>query len=773
MKVKLCKTLGILIAAMFLLSMIAFPTMADTPSAPHDANAFWIEPSSVALDTATHDIGYKFNITVWLNCSVASYTWQFRVEFCNARVEATRAGYTHGGKSDFFDGLATVPADPIINNASGYVDHGESLIGSIQREAGYGSLTWIEFVVTSVPEKGQEINCYFNLVGYQSTTFLLDPSLEDIDFDMYNATYSFVWTPPGPALLSVHNPGPYPTASTPNFFFDRATIWNCTWFTVDIYLDISSAWFITNITFMLVYDPTVIETSAANISVYAFPGPGNIVSYVPGEIMFELQNPCGNETIGGHVLIATIDFHIFDQGIFPTVDTSPLDLVLGPLWDHFYEIPCEDEDGLVTVEGYMLMAAPWLEVDPPVIVKGPEPCICETFDVNVTINELDNRWQLVGVQFRLSYCPDLIEFVEGIEGPFMQDPAWNHEGTFPMIWPDNGVYGPHILAGDLLLPDEFGTWTDFPEGSGVLFTIRFHVVYQSYPHEFSCPLDFLEILLVNSESEVIPVDWEKVVNGTYTITTDLPGRMIDVFTQYPAPFGGQGLNNPSDMFGPQAIVNLTAVVTYNYYPVNNKDVGFEVEGPFDQETGEPLQRYQILLKQTARTNKDGIATIEFQMPWPCDDPEGLFGKWKVTATVDICEEVVNDTLTYDFRYIVEWVDVSVDREPLKEYKHCEWIEITIEFKSKAQLPRDVLITAFLEDNLQTPHGYTYIWTTVEGAEPCTWNYYCVVLSIHVEQYVFAGPAWIHVNAFTDDPTVGGVPYLPEYAPPVEVYIQPY
>ena len=775
MKAKLCKTLGIFIVAMFILSMIAFPTMAADPNVPHAADAMWIEPSSVNLNTATHDVGYKFNVTLWTNVSQASFSWQFKLLFNTAYLNVTACVFSAGGTSDFYVGHGTVPVTAIIDNVNGYVLHGESLVGTDSRPAGWGSLSIVEFVVTAVPEKGEEI---ISELDIQTTYVTKDTYVEaaaggDIPLNVYNASYSFVWAPPGPALLSVHNPGPYPTASTPNFFFERSTIWNCTWFTVDIYLDISSAWFITNASFTLTFNTALINTTLANVTTHAFPGPNEVVVTHgdPDTISFILRNVAA-APIGGHVLVATIDFHIYNQGIFPTVGTSPLDLIIGELWDHFYRIPCEDEDGLVTVEGYMLMAAPWLEVEPPEITMGPEPSICKTFDVNVTIKGLDARWQLVGIQFRLSYDPTLIEFVEGIEGPFMQDPEWNLYGTFPMIWPDNGAYGPHVLAGDLLLPDENGTWAAFPYGSGVLFTIRFHVIYQSYPHNFSCPLDFLEILLVNSDSEVIPVDWEKVVNGTYNIVTDLPGRMIDVYTQYPAPFGGQGPYTPSDMFGPQSVVTLYAEVTYNYYPVNNKDVGFEIEGPFDQETGQPLPRYEIW-KLSARTDKNGTAWISFQLPWPCDDPEGLFGKWKVTATVDICEEVVMDVVTFDFQYIVTWVDVTVDREPLKEYKHCEWVEITITFKSKAQLPRDVLITAVLQDNLQTLVGFDMVWTTVGGAEPCHWICYEVTLSIHVVQWVFAGPAWIHVNAFTEDPTVGGVPYCPEYAPPVEIFIQPY
>ena len=790
MKGKLCKIIGILIAAMLLSTMVAFPAMAGVPDEPHAANAMWIEPSSVDLNTADHDVGYKFNVTVWVNITVPSYAWQVKLLFCSECLNATRIGYTHVDKSEFFDGLPTTPVVPIIDNVEDYAWHAETLTGPVQRDPGFGSLIWIEFVVIKVPAKGERLDCVFDIETTYATgqTWVLDPGLMDIPLTPYNAGYSFVWVPPGPALLSVHNPGPYPDPSPPSFFFDRGTDWNCTWFTVDIYLDISFAWFITNASFALGYNTALIDTTPANITIYAFPGPNEvtIVHGVPDKIYFILRNPCGLEPIGGHVLIATIDFHIHNQSFYPGVPepkTSPLVFQDVILFDHFYDIPCGTEDGLVTVEGYLIMTLPWLEVEPAETTMGPEPVVCETFDVDIVVKELDERWLCVAVQFYLLYDESLIEPVAVTEGDFFQPYAPYGTLTVSVVEPPPPGTMWHVLFGTLILPNATGEYDQmppWPEGNGTIATITFHVIHQSYPYNFTSPLHFepvydgiagLSGMFIDADANLIPHDLP--VDGAVNIVTALPGRIIDVYTQYPAPFGGQGPNNPSDMFGPQRIVYLYANVTYNYWPVNNKDVGFEIEGPFDQDTGLPLPRYQIWYKGSARTDKDGVAWIKYQLPWPCEDPEGLFGKWKVTATVDICEVIVMDTLTFDYQYVVTWKTVTVDREPLKEYKHCEWVGITVKFKSKAQQPRWVLITAVIEDNLQTPIGIAWTWILVGGAEPCTWIQYEVTLWIHVPQHAFAGPAWIHVNAFTDDPTVGGVPWCPEYEPTPEIYIQPY
>jgi len=142
---KLGKILSISIVTMLLLSVIVPVLMANGPNEEHDADAMWLEPSSV---TATN-VGDLFNITVWVNMSVASYSWQVMVLYDIAHVNVTRIGYTGtgGSKSEFFDGLGTAPVSPLVEYNSIYGSwsalHGESLQGSIERAAGYGSLCWL------------------------------------------------------------------------------------------------------------------------------------------------------------------------------------------------------------------------------------------------------------------------------------------------------------------------------------------------------------------------------------------------------------------------------------------------------------------------------------------------------------------------------------------------------------------------------------------------------------------------------------------------------
>jgi len=126
---------------------------------------------------------------------------------------------------------------------------------------------------------------------------------------------------------------------------------------------------------------------------------------------------------------------------------------------------------------------------------------------------------------------------------------------------------------------------------------------------------------------------------TAQVTTAAGGLAIDLYTQYPAPYGGQGLHMPSDMFAPQQEVDFSAVATYNQYPVAQKLVGFHV-----RHQGAAIN-YDVYGQAT--TDGDGVARMNLRLPWPVDDPVNeVFGLWNAIATVEVAEMVTNDTLGF-------------------------------------------------------------------------------------------------------------------------------
>jgi len=113
------------------------------------------------------------------------------------------------------------------------------------------------------------------------------------------------------------------------------------------------------------------------------------------------------------------------------------------------------------------------------------------------------------------------------------------------------------------------------------------------------------------------------------------GRQTDLYTQYPAPYGGQGPGQPSNPFRPLVEVFLYADVSYNSWPVAQKIVSFAIKhGTWD-----------FILSGT--TNSSGRALVKFVIPWLNEETEAkVVGIWNITASVDIAGEIVKDTLWF-------------------------------------------------------------------------------------------------------------------------------
>jgi hypothetical protein len=804
----------------------------------------WIEPPSISLTTANplYTIGYLFNVTLYVNISTTQLigAWQAKVLFDPTQLQVVDEGLTNGTplnpQSEWLSGKSTFYAGPVIDNVTGSVLDGESLVGPSILSPGSGSLCWITFNVTKVPLKNETLSSVIDITTtYPVDTYVLDDKEAAIVMTTSNCDYSFTWEPPtvhpymavehdgfygvpptspGPKYLWPLYYGPYPPSAV-NSSFD-----------VNIYIeDLLAAWGLTSATFCLCYNTTVIDVMGglANITlnIAVWDPATSVITITPGdpdEIDFTVY-PQPLVVPSGNVLVATVRFTIMKQEAVPPYpigyyDKSDLDFCDVYLEDHTMEIPHgSSKDGEVRILAIVALPMPWLEVEPIDTVLETEPChtvlVGKEFDVNVIVKNLHDKWYVISYQFRLRFDPTLLQLVSITEGPFLNDSRWNLYGTFFVADEESdGIFGHHIYAGGILLPNGNGDYdqTIYPSAPGpnvtdldppvnpVLATIRFKAIKQECfgGENLTCALDILPFWwpenchFMNVDGDFIPTDTAKIVNGTYTITPMYQyGRIIDVYggatnrgygtahgTSYkgvgvvwPSPYGGQGANGNMDLVIPQSVVYLFAYVTYNCYPIQSKDVGYEIEGPFYQEgwtPEEPVPKQTPpfhVRKYANRTDDQGVAWIKFQMPWPCDNPEDYFGKYKVTVTVDICGVVVNDTLWFDYYYLVEITKVTTDKYC---YAHCEDVEITIEFRSKAQQQYPVLLAVVIQDELETAFGYAYVETFVSGAEFCHWKEYTETRTIHVVKWAFAGIAKILVSAFDKDPTVGGAPWCPTY-----------
>ena len=168
--------------------ILIMPVHATEPTEPHNANAMWIEPSQVNIPST---VGYKFNVTVWINLTTTCGTWEFKLIYDKTYLNATRCGYTAGGQSEFFKGLTTIPLSPTygsVNSTHNYVLYAEAILMSPYRSPGYGSLAWVEFEVIATPPQGQTITTKLDIsTFYPDETYAQDDTGTKITLDNYNA----------------------------------------------------------------------------------------------------------------------------------------------------------------------------------------------------------------------------------------------------------------------------------------------------------------------------------------------------------------------------------------------------------------------------------------------------------------------------------------------------------------------------------------------------------------------------------------------------------
>jgi hypothetical protein len=417
---------------------------------------------------------------------------------------------------------------------------------------------------------------------------------------------------------------------------------------------------------------------------------------------------------------------------------------------------------------------PWLEVRDP--VDGDHTItatdVGQELDVDIYIHDCAAGWEMIGVQFQLWYDnTSLISYVGTganptyTKGPFMElfksdglgifyAVKADFEGASPI--PPGAPIGQNYFGVMIMkLPNASAKWNPpFPDGTGKLITLKIKSLLQGlFPNKYSCNLTIANVKFINQYGNEVGQGTH--VSGIYEIEPKVLGRKIDVYTQYPDPFGGQGLYKPSDMFWPQKEVILYAKVTYNEWPEQQKDVAFQVIDPHGETWG-------ILY---SRTNEVGVATASFRLPWPCDDPEYWFGEWTVIATVDVACNVVNDTLTFKYDYLIHIRNVVPDK---LSYKHCEFINATISLESYAMQHYNITITMTVFDETGVPFGFIYAVIDIGGATYCHYKPYTLNLWVHVIKFARAGTATIHVGALSDFPFNGGCAECPPFEKNVQI-----
>jgi hypothetical protein len=724
------------------------------------------------------------------------------------------------GQSQFLENITVKTVSPQFG--AGFVQHGESWNGDpaagpwaipyngtngAVANCSVGGLSIVTFKILLGPPKGGDLKSVLDIsTGWSGDTFLVDyTSIGDVlDQAPYDANYEYDWLTP-----SVN---PYFAVSPTSQTFGPFAYVVGTPFTEDVYLrSVSAAWYIINASCTLNYScithPGIVVVSnvaidpAWNATTSSFDNTTQPLKAL-GLAVFAKEG----SDLSGDLKIATVTFTILYQGVTPETNTVPLffdnsttDTYHTQAWADPLVIPlAAPVTGHVTILGLIPAPLPWLELKPHSQTFGPEPVVGTTFDIQVWIMNLTSYWRLVGLQYRISYDDTYFTVDHVDEGPYI--PSFNQTYPPPYTWfqaydlPD--TYGPHVLVGELLLPNDTGQWPGpFPGADspatqdGLIATITFEIIKQDVtwpPTDTTLPFNFVETLLIDDNANDIythdPVNATVTIKGTPNVGRDLDeyggasnsGLWTGYPNPFPAPYGGQGHGVPMDLVEPQSEITFYASVTYNFWPVQSKDVGFELEGPFEKNESDPTQlipkqKCQIWFKLTARTDSNGIARITVRMPWPCTDPESITGIYVETSTVQLADVTLSDKLTFYYEHMVYITKVTAT--PYYVY-HDESIHVCVEYETHAMQTYPVLFAVVLQDELGVPFGMALYSTTFGGAQWCTWETGRFCVDIYVPKWAYSGFAYVHVSAYNKDPTIGGFSYGMEYTPLPVVYILP-
>jgi len=223
---------------------------------------------------------------------------------------------------------------------------------------------------------------------------------------------------------------------------------------------------------------------------------------------------------------------------------------------------------------------------------------------------------------------------------------------------------------------------------------------------------------------------------------------VDVWMQYPAPFGGQGLNQSADLILPQQILTLTAQVISNRSPLANANATFEIRD----------NKHDLLKVLEGVTNASGLASVVYEMPWPGVNPESLLGLWQVKALTNATGVWMSDVMNFQYDYLVRIWSVSTNK---LQYEHLETVKTTVVYGTLAKQNYDVWMTTVIQDNLQVPLGTSLAMKTIGGATVNVYENYTGVANIRIPYWAYVGWAVVRVNVLDKRPSEGGAADTPE------------
>jgi hypothetical protein len=479
---------GMLLATLILsVSFQAFQNFLNVKGLP--ANSMWIEPTTLSFNSTTAPVGYRFNVTIYANLSVASYAWQFFLTYNKEHLNATGCWYSAGAKSQWAGTRPTSPQTPSYgthNATHNYVLFAETLQGDVQTPPGSYSLAIIEFQIIAQPGQGQTYQSQLRLdITGAFNSYVLDVDLNEIPLNFGGASYSYESVPtplPKPWLEAV--PNEYKAIRPEEF-------------SIDIYIrDVDAGHKLIGLQFNLTYNPSVITPINVKNGTFMSNSSWAIYGTYP---MWRVEE---DRVIYGELILPNPNTGEWDQLVFPhgeglvaTItfktlvhEAANFNITINPLFGEFFldadleYIPYNPPKSCTFT--YEPLPVPTIKVSPEHYISSS---LGETFQINIDIQDLNVLWNLTYVEFKLQFDGSLIEAIDVTEGSFLSQFGTT---SFAFDISDNCV------SVNITLTEP----ATYPSGSGTLATITFNVT--SRPPATS-PLTLSDVLLLDVEGREI------------------------------------------------------------------------------------------------------------------------------------------------------------------------------------------------------------------------------------------------------------------------------
>jgi hypothetical protein len=502
---------------MLVMGMITIPP-AHSPGTTVEVRDLTDTTNVFSFNTATTSVGDTFDVVVWVKGVSDLFAWQLEFAYDPAQLEVISA-VQPTTDSDYVFYASTGPTMPLgPEYYSSSVVIGQTLLPAPGNFpfTGDGKLAVITLRIIAAPPKISLSSILDVETEGTFNTKLKDSKGAAISFTDVDGTFTYTWSPPATKPHLAVEPahveyGPSPPSAVGQQFNVSMEIKN---------LDV--AWNLTNANFTLTFNTTVIEVIRITAdALWTVKNVDNTTT--PGKIQVFVGGP--TSTPSGNVTILTVEFRITYQGAYPSVDVSELILENIRLMDHVAEIPTESPvNGKVVIKGLLPTT---LEVKPHGYITDR----LELFNVEIWLNNIICSKRLVGLQFRLLYNDTLLQLVNVTEGPFLRQfgetLSFSHNET---DFVENGVhYGPHVLVGILILPNQTQGWEVFPEGSGVVATVTFKGIYRPpYPKVGTSDLQLFWVKLVDDEANTIGIG--PTISGYYKILPITPSLKVEPTT---------------------------------------------------------------------------------------------------------------------------------------------------------------------------------------------------------------------------------------------------